>query len=167
MQWPKFSAFVGRILFFWLKLVSRALGHYPPAHCSVGNSNVEPLIVVHMLLSHVKAVKLYREHFQVTGQILNHYDTWFLPLGCNIVVNIALQYYMNKLSLSRAIDPLVFGDYPPEMRQYHGSALPRFSPEETEYVKGSIDFIGLNHYSTLYANYCIHSPCILGGDHFI
>ncbi|KAE8702270.1 hypothetical protein F3Y22_tig00110483pilonHSYRG00019 [Hibiscus syriacus] len=30
-----------------------------------------------------------------------------------------------------------------------------------------IDFIGLNHYSTLYAKDCIHSPCILGGDHFI
>lgn len=61
----------------------------------------------------------------------------------------------------------MFGDYPPEMRQYHGSELPRFSPEETEYVKGSIDFIGINHYSTLYAKDCIHSHCALGGDHFI
>lgn len=74
---------------------------------------------------------------------------------------------MNKWWLSRVLDPLVFGDYPPEMRQYHRSELPRFSTEETEYMKGSIDFIGLNHYSTLYAKDCIHSPCVSGGDHFI
>ncbi|OMO80347.1 Glycoside hydrolase, family 1 [Corchorus capsularis] len=67
----------------------------------------------------------------------------------------------------QALDPLVFGDYPPEMRQYHENALPRFSPEEAEYVKGSIEFIGLNHYSTLYAKDCIHSSCQSGGDHFI
>ncbi|KAJ0017384.1 hypothetical protein Pint_10588 [Pistacia integerrima] len=50
-------------------------GWYPPAHCSApfgncsaGNSDVEPLIVMHnMLLSHAKAVKLYREQFQVAG----------------------------------------------------------------------------------------------------
>lgn len=62
--------------------------------------------------------------------------------------------------LNRAIDPLIFGDYPPEMRRYHGSELPRFSPEETEYVKGSVDFLGINHYSTLYVKDCIYSTCI-------
>lgn len=59
----------------------------------------------------------------------------------------------------RALDPLVFGDYPPEMRKYHGSELPRFSSEETELLKESIDFIGINHYGTLYAKDCIHSSC--------
>ena len=46
------------------------------------------------------------------------------------------------------------------MRHYHGSELPRFSPEETEYIKGSVDFLGINHYSTLYAKDCIYSTCI-------
>ena len=49
-------------------------GTYAPGHCSppfgncnTGNSDVEPLIVMHnMLLSHAKAVELYRKHFQVT-----------------------------------------------------------------------------------------------------
>lgn len=65
------------------------------------------------------------------------------------------------------MDPLIIGDYPPEMRHYHGNELPRFTPEEKTYVKDSIDFIGLNHYSTLYAMDCIHSTCISGGDHVI
>ncbi|XVF78173.1 hypothetical protein PTKIN_Ptkin14bG0108400 [Pterospermum kingtungense] len=152
-------------------------GMHPPGHCSapfgncsVGNSDVEPLIVMHnMLLSHAKAVKLYRERFQPQqggsiGLIVQSH--MYEPLrdeeADRQAVNRALAF-----TGSWAIDPLVFGDYPPEMRQYHESALPSFSPEETEYVKGSIDFIGLNHYSTLYAKDCIHSPCVSGGDHFI
>ncbi|KAL6990485.1 beta-glucosidase [Sarracenia purpurea var. burkii] len=47
-------------------------GKYPPAHCSdpfgncpAGNSDVEPLVVMHnMLLAHAKAVKIYRELFR-------------------------------------------------------------------------------------------------------
>lgn len=50
------------------------------------------------------------------------------------------------------------------MRLYLGSALPTFSPEETSYVKGSLDFIGMNFYTSLYAKDCIHSACISGGD---
>lgn len=38
---------------------------------------------------------------------------------------------------------------------------------ETESVKGSIDFIGLNHYTTLYSEDCIYSNCTEGGDHAI
>ncbi|KAJ0017370.1 hypothetical protein Pint_09452 [Pistacia integerrima] len=56
-----------------LSKIGYVRGWYPPAHCSepfgncsAGNSDVEPLIVMrNMLLSHAKAVKLYREQFQV------------------------------------------------------------------------------------------------------
>lgn len=61
----------------------------------------------------------------------------------------------------------MYGDYPAEMRHYLGDALPRFLPEEISYVKGSTDFIGINHYTTLYAKDCIHSACISGWDHAI
>lgn len=66
--------------------------------------------------------------------------------------------------LCRLFDAVVFGDYPSEMRLYLGSALPTFSPEETSYVKGSLDFIGMNFYTSLYAKDCIHSACTSGGD---
>uniref|UniRef100_A0A2P2KYB9 Beta-glucosidase 18-like n=1 Tax=Rhizophora mucronata TaxID=61149 RepID=A0A2P2KYB9_RHIMU len=62
------------------------------------------------------------------------------------------------------LDPIVHGDYPPEMRHYLGKTLPRFSEEEVKYVKGSADFIGINHYTTLYAKDCIHSACESGWD---
>ncbi|KAF2285983.1 hypothetical protein GH714_009353 [Hevea brasiliensis] len=66
--------------------------------------------------------------------------------------------------LAWVFDPIVYGDYPPEMRHYLGSVLPRFSQEEISILKGSIDFIAINHYSTLYAKDCIHSACIPGWD---
>ncbi|KAF2285990.1 hypothetical protein GH714_009540 [Hevea brasiliensis] len=39
----------------------------------------------------------------------------------------------------RVFDPIVYGDYPPEMRHYLGSVLPRFSQEEISIEKESWD----------------------------
>ena len=49
------------------------------------------------------------------------------------------------------MDPLVFGDYPRSMRAYIGDRLPKFTKKQSEIVKGSFDFIGLNYYSSKYA----------------
>lgn len=79
-------------------------------------------------------------------------------------------YYMGKLDLveiptqtnfmfDRLFDPLVHGDYPSEMQNCPGLEMPSFSSREKQLLKGSIDFIGINHYSTLYAKDCIHSAC--------
>ncbi|KAF3544169.1 hypothetical protein DY000_02009756, partial [Brassica cretica] len=43
------------------------------------------------------------------------------------------------------LGPLIFGDYPDEMKRTVGSRLPVFSLEESEQVKGSSDFIGIIH----------------------
>ncbi|TKY49085.1 Beta-glucosidase 18 [Spatholobus suberectus] len=67
--------------------------------------------------------------------------------------------------LIRLLDPLVFGEYPVEMRTILGSQLPVFSPKEKSLIKGSLDFIGINHYGTLYAKDCSLSACSLGADH--
>jgi beta-glucosidase/6-phospho-beta-glucosidase/beta-galactosidase len=45
-------------------------------------------------------------------------------------------------------DPVFFGDYPKEMREACGDRLPHFTAEEKALLKGSLDFLGLNHYTT-------------------
>ncbi|XP_050670747.1 myrosinase 1-like [Leptidea sinapis] len=50
------------------------------------------------------------------------------------------------------------GNYPPEIiklvdeksrqQNYSQSRLPKFTPEEVEYIRGTADFFGLNHYTT-------------------
>ncbi|MCD9642764.1 hypothetical protein HAX54_029775 [Datura stramonium] len=141
-------------------------GTFPPAHCSPpfgkcssGNSDTEPLLVVHnSILAHAKAVKIYRDHFQVeqggmVGMVVSAY-----------MYKSMTDEEVDKKAATRALtfhvawllDPLVHGDYPIEMRHYHGKELPRFSSEEKLLIKNSTDFIGLNHYTTLFVKDCMH-----------
>ncbi|KAG4971821.1 hypothetical protein JHK85_038242 [Glycine max] len=116
----------------------------PLMHCYTGNSDVEPLIVVHnMLLAQAKAVELYRKHFQAKQG------------GTIGIVSHSLM----------VLDPLVYGEYLAEMRSILGSQLPVFSPKEKNLIKGSIDFVGMSHYGSLYAKDCSLSACSLGADH--
>ncbi|CAN7029101.1 unnamed protein product, partial [Brassica rapa subsp. trilocularis] len=50
------------------------------------------------------------------------------------------------------LDPLVYGEYPTIMRELVGDRLPKFTPQESDLVKGSLDFLGLNYYVTQYAS---------------
>lgn len=47
----------------------------------------------------------------------------------------------------------MFGDYPNSMKNRVGSRLPNFTSDETGLLKGSLDFVGINHYTTFYADH--------------
>ncbi|CAI9263619.1 unnamed protein product [Lactuca saligna] len=152
-------------------------GTYPPSrcsppfgNCSSGNSDIEPLIVMHnMLLAHGKTVKLYRRDYQHEqgGSIGIVVDCFmYEPLTDNDFDQEAANRIL-AFNIGWALDPLIFGDYPSEMRKYLGDQLPRFSSDERKFMKDGIDFIGVNHYATLYAKDCIHSICSLSGSRAI
>ncbi|XP_038899222.1 beta-glucosidase 18-like isoform X2 [Benincasa hispida] len=155
-------------------LMAYTRGVYPPAHCSppfgncsVGNSDIEPLIVMHnMLLAHAKAVRLYRTHFQekqggligivVFGHMyepLTDHQFDIQAVDRALIFNFAWVY-----------DPIVYGDYPKEMREVFGNQLPSFSDSEKNIIRGSLDYICVNHYTTLYTKDCLYSACSNGGD---
>lgn len=46
---------------------------------------------------------------------------------------------------------MVFGDYPFIMKALARNALPTFTDEQKNLVKGSFDFIGVNYYTSRYA----------------
>lgn len=46
------------------------------------------------------------------------------------------------------MDPIYFGDYPETMRAHVGERLPQFLPDDISLLRGSVDFIGLNHYTS-------------------
>ncbi|KAK8935359.1 Beta-glucosidase 18 [Platanthera zijinensis] len=54
----------------------------------------------------------------------------------------------------RFLDSIVLGAYPPEMSEIFGSRLPTFSSNDKLNVESSLDFIGINHYISLYAKDC-------------
>ena len=47
------------------------------------------------------------------------------------------------------------------MRQLLASRLPTFTLEEKRKLQNKLDFIGINHYTTIYVKDCMFSPCKL------
>jgi len=51
-------------------------------------------------------------------------------------------------------DPIFFGKYPDSMvNLISDNRLPSFTQEESDLIKGSADFLGMNHYTTKYVRY--------------
>jgi len=61
----------------------------------------------------------------------------------------AAQRYLDFM-LGWFAEPLRHGKYPRSMRQNVGERLPEFTSEEKALLKDSIDFFGVNHYTTTY-----------------
>ncbi|TVU19031.1 hypothetical protein EJB05_35156 [Eragrostis curvula] len=139
------------------------VGTFPPArcsapfglHCTVGNSTVEPYIVAHnFILAHASAAKLYRDKYKdaqkgVVG--MNVYTIWSKVFSPSPADKRAAQRSLDFL-IGWIINPLVYGDYPEIMKEKAGSRLPSFSKEQSEMVRGSTDFIGVNHYTSTYVS---------------
>lgn len=135
-------------------------GFFPPQRCSqpfgnctAGNSTVEPYIVGHhVLLAHSAAVELYRKKYQAKekGWIgLVILANWMIPLT-NKSTDVAATRRANDFMLGWFLDPLVLGNYPVGIRNVVGSRLPSFTEEQAQKIRGSLDFIGVNHYFTMY-----------------
>ncbi|MCC6682940.1 MAG: beta-glucosidase [Phycisphaeraceae bacterium] len=123
------------------------LGVFAPGRVSRN----EPYIAAHhQLLAHALAVTVYREKYN-NGQIgmANNCD-WREPRTENdtdrSTAERALLFFLGWFA-----DPCYFGDYPAIIRDRLGNRLPTFTPEQASLLKGSCDFFGLNHYTTMYA----------------
>lgn len=140
------------------------VGIFPPTRCSVfhrnsacitGNfSSSEPYLAAHhVLLAHASAVEKYREKYQKIqggsiGLVMS--APWYEPLEDSFEDRSAVDRILS-FNHRWFLDPIVFGDYPPEMRERVGSRLPTISSELSAKLRGSFDYIGINHYTTLYA----------------
>ncbi|XP_023637803.1 beta-glucosidase 8 isoform X2 [Capsella rubella] len=128
-------------------------GHCTPTNCSTGNSCMETYIAGHnMLLAHASASNLYKLKYKSKqrGSVgLSIFAFGLSPYTNSIDDEIATERAKAFL-FGWMLKPLVFGDYPDEMKRTLGSRLPVFLAEESEQVKGSSDFIGIIHYMTLY-----------------
>nr|XP_043624369.1 beta-glucosidase 47-like isoform X2 [Erigeron canadensis] len=144
-------------------------GIYPPArcsgsfgNCSSGNSEKEPFIAAHnMILSHAVAVDIYRTKYQEKwngsiGIIMN--AVWYEPISNSSQDRLAAQRAQSFFT-NWFLDPILFGEYPEEMKDILGSLLPRFSKNDLKKLKNGLDFIGINHYTSFYAKDCLYSTC--------
>ncbi|CDY27439.1 BnaC03g64790D [Brassica napus] len=156
----------------------------PGRNCSSGNSSTEPYIVGHnLLLAHASASRLYMQKYKVYiiyiyalhNPLLNEMQGGCVGFSIfTIGFTPSTSYKDDEIAVQRAKDfffgwmlgPLIFGDYPDEMKRTVGSRLPVFSLEESEQVKGSSDFIGIIHYLAASVTSINFKPSLSGHPDF-
>ncbi|KAI4383680.1 hypothetical protein MLD38_009488 [Melastoma candidum] len=124
--------------------------------CLGGDSSTEPYQCAHnQLLAHALGVKLYREKYQASQKgiigvtLVSHF---FEPYS-NSTQDRAAALRSLDFMLGWFLAPIIRGDYPSSMHVYVGNRLPKFTEEESRTLKGSLDFVGLNYYTTQLAVY--------------
>ncbi|CAI9100500.1 OLC1v1037616C1 [Oldenlandia corymbosa var. corymbosa] len=129
--------------------------------CTGGDSGTEPYIVTHhQLLAHAEAVHLYRRRYQphqkgIIG--MSNVAIWMVPLT-NSSQDGRASIRALDFMFGWFVNPIVYGDYPAEMRVLVGDRLPKFTPKQSRRLKGSYDFHGLNYYTALYASQLTSPP---------
>ncbi|KAF5937366.1 hypothetical protein HYC85_024872 [Camellia sinensis] len=80
---------------------------------------------------------------------INVFAYWYIP-STNATEDVIATQRANDFYIGWIINPLVFGDYPKIVKNNAGSRILEFTKVESKLVKGSFDFLGVNHYNTLY-----------------
>ncbi|KAL3655787.1 hypothetical protein CASFOL_000183 [Castilleja foliolosa] len=108
-----------------------------------------------ILLSHAVAVQSYRQKFQKLqkGKIgMTNNIHWFVPFDDMYDEDIKAARRAFDFMLGWFMEPVLTGQYPQNMIDFVPSdRLQLFTPEESELLRGSVDFLGINYYTTHYA----------------
>ena len=119
--------------------------------------------VHHLMLSHGKAVQLYRQggYQGQIGIVVNL--SWFEPASDNEQdVAAYRRAILNQESLF--IDPLYKGSYPAELIEWLGPMAPKVAAGDMEIIAQPIDYLGINHYSSARIVYQHHSNFLKFGS---
>ncbi|GFP97285.1 beta-glucosidase 24 [Phtheirospermum japonicum] len=107
-----------------------------------------------LLLAHAAAVESYRNRFQEhqKGKIgITLVTHWFVPFNDTDEDKKAAKRAIDFM-LGWFLEPVLSGRYPKNLTDFvPREYLKPFSAEESKSLKGSIDFLGLNYYTSWYA----------------
>ena len=141
---------------------SIALGAYyegtmAPGHAAGNATATAPYVAGHhLLLAHARAVAAYRAlpaalrggcgGGEGIGIVLNM--NWYSPANPSDPTHCAAATRALTFQFGWFMDPITRGMYPQLMRARLGARLPAFSAQEAALLRGSFDWLGLNHYTT-------------------
>ncbi|XP_062105138.1 beta-glucosidase 42 [Humulus lupulus] len=114
-------------------------------------ASTEPYLASHhQLLAHAAAYSVYQSKFKEKqgGKVGLVVDCeWSEPNSDKIEDQTAAARRLD-FQIGWYLHPIFYGDYPESMREKIGEQLPKFTEEEKNLLRNSVDYIGLNHYTT-------------------
>ncbi|XVF41408.1 hypothetical protein PTKIN_Ptkin01aG0277600 [Pterospermum kingtungense] len=129
-------------------------GIFAPGRCE-GSSGAPYLVAHHQILAHATAVSIYRNKYkdEQGGQIGVVVDCEWAEANTEKVEDKSAAARRLDFQLGWYLRPIYYGDYPAVMRERIGDLLPKFSQEERELLINSLDFLGLNHYTSRFISH--------------
>lgn len=124
-------------------------GNFAPG---VADAGAAYRAVHHLLLSHGKAMQVYRQS-GCPGQIgiaidLQNYE----PASTSQAdVDACRRAVLNSHNIF--MDPIFKGYYPQELVEWLGPVAPRMLPGDAQLIAQPLDFLGINHYFTMTTRY--------------
>jgi hypothetical protein len=115
-----------------------------------------------MLLSHGYAAQALRQapsvdSDKVTFSLISGLD-WATPINASEPSDVAATERQNMWAMGVWFDPLVFGDYPKEVREAAGDRLPTFTAAESTLLKNSSHHIAYTSYGSVMCGAPAPSP---------
>jgi len=104
-----------------------------------------------LLLSHAAAAQEHKDAGLKTpiGMKLDHMP--LVPFDKNSAEDRAAADRANDFEVGWFVTPIVTGQYPKALVDAYGDSFPKFTPEQSASLKGSIDFLGLDPYTAAWA----------------
>ncbi|CAJ2639071.1 beta-glucosidase 42 [Trifolium pratense] len=115
------------------------------------NRTVEPYLAAHhQILAHATAASIYRSKYKDKqgGQLGLVVDCEWAEANSDKIEDKTAAARRLDFQIGWFLHPLYYGEYPEVMRERVGDKLPKFSEEDKKILLNSLDFIGLNHYTT-------------------
>ena len=142
-----------------MSVIGYTNGEHAPGYVGFGEEQSRNTYLVghHLLLAHAQVVQLYRNEFagKQKGVIgISNSGDFRYPKDVQSKEDCEAAERAMEFQLGWFAEPIwgSEGDYPNSMRQILKDRLPSFTKEEKDLIRGSSDFFGLNHYSSLIAS---------------
>ncbi|CAH1111465.1 unnamed protein product [Psylliodes chrysocephalus] len=120
----------------------------------------EYLCTHNVIKAHAKAWHLYDDEFRnkQKGRVGIVIDTFWMEPASDSEADINAAERQLQFIFGWYANPILRGDYPWQMKKFIGersakqgfktSRLPEFTKQEIDYINGTIDFLGVNYYTT-------------------
>ncbi|KAJ3277093.1 choline dehydrogenase 7 [Terramyces sp. JEL0728] len=137
-----------------------ATGEHAPGHCTdrtkcaKGNGLLDVVQCMHsILVSHGEAVKVFRQKYQPTqkGMIsIAPNVEYAVPLDPNSAVDKFFTGLKLDLTFNWWFEAAFNGYYPKAISNFLGPLMPQLNDYLKNLLKGSVDFVAINHYTSCY-----------------